>query len=71
MPGMKSWFDREPRTEPAFEFLKDRLLVAAQPAVAVAGGGDVLSGETTHVTVTFDRFAREFAAELQSRSSLP
>lgn len=54
MPWWRSLIHRESRTEPAFELLEDRLLFAAQPVVAVSGGGDVLIGETTHVTVTFD-----------------
>ncbi len=52
-----SWFRRllaPPLPRPAFELLEDRLLFAAHPVATVAGGGDVLLGETAHVTVTFD-----------------
>jgi uncharacterized repeat protein (TIGR01451 family)/fimbrial isopeptide formation D2 family protein len=46
--------DCKRRSNPAFELLEERIMLAAQPVVAIAGAGEVTLGGTTTLTLTFD-----------------
>jgi len=50
------WSQNRPteRSLPAFELLEERIMLAAQPVVAISAPGEVTLGSTTTLTLTFD-----------------